>query len=201
MLKFFVAPKHNQQGFSLIETLIAMAISSLICIAATAVFPALFKKIHQSYIQYQIDREVRQVLISMEKDFRRIGYCSSTSCEGEALKIDAKFLSRYPNSCIIFAYDQNLSGKWRPVKPRSKETDFFGYRLNDKKLEANRNVMNCDGNRWQSLFDPLMVKVKELRFTWHEPQAVLEMNLSLETPHLANQLFSYRTSVLLRNLQ
>ncbi|MCW2257984.1 prepilin peptidase dependent protein B [Providencia alcalifaciens] len=137
----------------------------------------------------------------MEKDFRRIEYCSSTLCEGEALKIDAKFLSRYPNSCIIFAYDQNLSGKWRPVKPRSKETDFFGYRLNDKKLESNRNVMNCDGNRWQSLFDPLMVKVKELQFTWHEPQAVLEMNLSVETPHLANQLFRYKTSVLLRNLQ
>lgn len=190
----------NQQGFSLIETLIAMAISSLICIAAAAVFPSLFKQVHQSYLQYQIDREVRQVLINMEKDFRRIGYCSSTSCQGDAMKIDAKFLSRYPNSCIVFAYDQNLSGTWRPVRTRSKETDFFGYRLNDKKLESNRNITNCDGTRWQSLFDPLMVKVNRLQFTWHDAHSLLEIVLLIESPYLPTKAVEYRSSVLLRNL-
>lgn len=191
----------NQRGFSLIETLVAMSIGSLICIAATSVFPTLIKQVHQSYIQYQIDREARQVLINMEKDFRRIGYCSRTSCQGEAIKVDAKFLSRHPNSCIIFAYDQNLSGTWRPVQGRNKESDFFGYRLNDKKLESNRNIINCDGNRWQSLFDPIMIKVASLKFTWHEVQSLLELHLVIETPYLPNKLFHYRSSVLLRNLR
>lgn len=191
----------HQKGFSLIETLVAMSIGSLICIAAISVFPNLIKQVHQSYIQYQIDREVRQVMINMEKDFRRIGYCSRASCQGDAIKINAKFLSRHPNSCIIFAYDQNLSGAWRPVRGRNKESDFFGYRLNNKKLESNRNVMDCDGNRWQSLFDPLMIKVTSLRFTWHATKSLLEMRLLIETPYLSNKVFHYRSSVLLRNLR
>ncbi|EMI5491444.1 prepilin peptidase-dependent protein [Providencia stuartii] len=191
----------HQKGFSLIETLVAMSISSLVCIAAISVFPTLIKQVHQSYIQYQIDRDARQVLINMEKDLRRIGYCSRVSCQGEAIKIDAKFLSRYPNSCIIFAYDQNLSGTWRPVRGRNKESDFFGYRLNDKKLESNRNVMDCDGNRWQSLFDPLMIKVSSLKFVWHEVQSLLEIYLVIETPYLPNKAFHYRSAVLLRNLR
>ncbi|ELZ5938567.1 MULTISPECIES: prepilin peptidase-dependent protein [Providencia] len=191
---------NKQQGFSLIEVLLAMAISSLVCIAATAVFPRLFKQTHQSYIQYEIDREIRQVLINMEKDFRRIGYCSSASCQGEAMKIDAKFLSHHPNSCIIFAYDQNLSGSWRPVRARSKESDFFGYRLNGHKLESNRNVEDCDGKRWQSLFDPLRISVNSLRFNWYEAESILEMYLSVESPNLPNKRFHYKTAVLLRNL-
>lgn len=192
---------NEQHGFSLVETLIAMAVSSLVCLAAIAVLPNLFKQTHQSYIQYQVDREVRQVLINMEKDFRRIGYCSSFSCQGEPIKIGAKFLGRHPNSCIIFAYDQNLSGTWRPVRGRNKESDFFGYRLNDRKLESNRNVMDCDGNRWLSLFDPLMIKVNSMRFTWDQSQSILEMSLDIESPHLPHKVLHYRTAVLLRNLR
>ena len=192
--------KNDQLGFSLLETLIAMGLSSFICIAAISVFPALFKQTHHSYIQYQIDREVRQVLINMEKDFRRIGYCSRQFCDGTAIKIEAKFLSRLPNSCIIFAYDQDLSGAWRNGGVRSKETDFFGYRLNNNKLESNRNVMDCNGSRWQSLFDPQVIKVNKLSFTWHKEYSLLEVKLIVKTPLLPNKELSYRTTVFLRNV-
>ncbi|MGJ3354248.1 prepilin peptidase-dependent protein [Providencia sp. Je.9.19] len=202
MLSFSSVKRSNLElGFSLIEMLVAMAISSVICIAVMSTIPTLFKQIYQSYFQYQIDKDVKQVLINMEKDFRRIGYCSSLSCQGKAIRIESKLLSRYPNSCIIFAYDQDLSGKWINRKSKKIDSDFFGYRLNGNKLESNRNVNDCNGTRWQSLFDAKLITVNQLQFHWNEANALLEMIISVETKLLPKKIFTYRTAVMIRNLQ
>ncbi|MEY0430663.1 prepilin peptidase-dependent protein [Providencia rettgeri] len=190
----------KQQGFTLIEILMAMAISSIVCVSAMSAIPTLFKQTYRTYIQYQIDKDIRQTLINMEKDFRRIGYCSSLNCGEEPLKITSKFLSKGNNSCIIFAYDQDLSGRWEDIKSKSKDSDYFGYRLNNEKLESNRNVRKCDGTRWQSLFDEKLIKVKKLAFDWRENTQLLEMEISLKTELLPNQTFNYRIAVLVRNL-
>ncbi|HGN1707285.1 TPA: prepilin peptidase-dependent protein [Providencia rettgeri] len=200
MLTHLNADNLKQRGFSLVEMLIAMAISSLVCISAMSALPILFKQTYRSYYQYQLDREVRHVLLSMEKDFRRIGYCGNKYCEGEPIKITSKLLSQGNNSCIIFAYDQDLSGKWVDSKPKAVNSDYFGYRLNNGKLESNRNVNHCDGTRWQSLFDASLVKVKKLAFSWFEASQLLEMVMSLETKLLPNHIFNYRIVVLVRNL-
>lgn len=192
--------KVRQRGFSLIEILIAMAISSLVCISAMSALPVLFKQTYRSYFQYQLDREVRHVLLSMEKDFRRIGYCGNKHCEGDPIKITSKLLSQGNNSCIIFAYDQDLSGKWVDSKAKKVDSDYFGYRLNNEKLESNRNVSHCDGTRWQSLLDDKLVKVKKLAFSWFAASQLLEMVMSLETKLLPNHVFNYRIVVLVRNL-
>ncbi len=190
---------HFEYGFSLVEILFAMAISSVVCIAAMTAIPPLLKQTHQVYFQYQLDREVRMVLINMEKDFRRIGYCGSSSCQGDAIKISAQSSQR-TNSCLIFAYDQDLSGDWINKNTKKIDTDFFGYRLNANKLESNRNVTNCNGSRWQSLFDVKLVKVHQLYFNWHQAHNLLEMTLSVETKSLPDKIFNYKTSVFLRNL-
>ncbi|WP_272676329.1 prepilin peptidase-dependent protein [Providencia huaxiensis] len=190
----------KQRGFTLIEMLMAMAISSIVCVSAMSVIPTLFKQTYRAYIQYQIDKDIRQTLINMEKDFRRIGYCGSLDCGKEPLKITSKFLSRGNNSCIIFAYDQDLSGKWEDIKSKSIESDYFGYRLNNEKLESNRNVRDCDGTRWQSLFDEKLIKVTTLAFGWQENTQLLEMKINLKTDLLPNQTFNYQIAVLVRNL-
>ncbi|EJD6507959.1 prepilin peptidase-dependent protein [Providencia rettgeri] len=193
-------PDKNQGGFTLIEMLIAIVISSFVCVAAMNSIPAIFKQTYRAYFQYQLDREVRQVLLNMEKDIRRIGYCSSAHCTGEPIKISAKFLSKINNSCIIFAYDQDLSGQWENIKSKKTETDYFSYRFNGEKLESNRNVRNCDGTRWQSLFDPNVVKVKRLSFNLLKNKRILEVFLAVETRLLPNQVFNYQFAVFLRNL-
>ncbi|MGG4608923.1 prepilin peptidase-dependent protein [Providencia sp. Me31A] len=200
MLTHLNVDKVKQHGFSLVEMLIAMAISSLVCISAMSALPMLFKQTYRSYFQYQLDRDVRHVLLNMEKDFRRIGYCGNKYCEGEPIKITSKLFSQENNSCIIFAYDQDLSGKWVDRKPKVVDTDYFGYRFNNGKLESNRNVSHCDGTRWQSLFDANLINVKKLAFSWLEASQLLEMVMSLETKLLPNHTFNYRILVLVRNL-
>lgn len=180
--------------------LVAMAISSLVCVAVMNSIPSIFKKTYRAYFQYQLNRDVRQVLLNMEKDFRRIGYCSDSDCSGEPIVISAKSLSEGRNTCIIFAYDQDLSGKWVDVKSKTIETDYFGYRLNNGKLESNRNVRDCSGTRWQSLFDAKLVTVKKLSFNWLMDIQLLEVVMSVETRLLPKQVFDYRIAVKLRNL-
>lgn len=192
--------KTKQRGFTLIEMLVAMAISSLICVAVMSSIPSIFKEAYRAYFQYQLNREVWQILLNMEKDFRRIGYCSDSDCAGEPIAISAKSLSEGRNTCIIFAYDQDLSGKWVDVKSKTTETDFFGYRLNNGKLESNRNVRDCRGTRWQSLFDAKLVTVKKLSFNWLMNIQLLEVVMSVETKLLPRQAFDYRIAVKLRNL-
>ncbi len=180
--------------------LVAMAISSLICVAAMSSIPSIFKETYRAYFQYQLDKEVRQILLNMEKDFMRIGFCSSSSCLGEPIVISAKSFSEGRNTCIIFAYDQDLSGKWVDVRSKTTETDYFGYRLNNGKLESNRNVRDCSGIRWQSLFDVKLVTVKKLSFNWLMNIQLLEVVMSVETKLLPRQVFDYRIAVKLRNL-
>ncbi|MTC58940.1 prepilin peptidase-dependent protein [Providencia rustigianii] len=191
--------RQEELGFSLLETLVAMVISCLVCIAVMNTIPALFKQLYQAYFQYQLDREVRQVLINMEKDFRRIGYCSQVHCEGRALLVSEKFLSRKMNSCIIFAYDQDLSGSWVNGQGKKLESDFFGYRLNGHKLESNRNVVDCDGTRWQSLFDATLVKVNQLTFNWSSAKQLLEVHMNIESQRLPDKKFQYQIWVNVRN--
>lgn len=192
--------KKKQAGFTLIEMLVAMVISSIVCIAAMSSIPSIFKQTYQTYFQYQLDREVRQILLNMEKDFRRIGYCSRLHCGDEPITIGTKLLSKGNNNCIIFAYDQDLSGKWEGMKAKKMETDYFGYRLNGEKLESNRNVKDCEGKRWQSLFDANLVKVKKLSFNWVKNAQILEVAIRVESRLLAGKHFDYQIAVLLRNL-
>lgn len=123
----------REKGFSLLESLVAMLVGCLVCIAAMNTIPVLFKQLFQAFFQYQLDREVRQVLINIEKDFRRIGHCSQSlskpRCEGKAITISAKFLSHQMNSCIIFAYDQDLSGSWVVGQEKTLHSDFLDLGL------------------------------------------------------------------------
>lgn len=194
----------REKGFSLLESLVAMLVGCLVCIAAMNTIPVLFKQLFQAFFQYQLDREVRQVLINIEKDFRRIGHCSQSlskpRCEGKAITISAKFLSHQMNSCIIFAYDQDLSGSWVVGQEKTLHSDFFGFRLNNNKLESNRNVTSCDGTRWQSLFDPSIVKVNKINFNWQPAVHMLETHINLESLLLPSKTFNYRSTVMLRNM-
>lgn len=192
--------RKKQKGFTLIEMLVAMVISSIVCIAAMSSIPSIFKQAYRAYFQYQLDREVRQILLNIEKDFRRIGYCSNSNCVGEPIMTGVSSLSEGKNSCIIFAYDQDLSGKWVDIKSKTTETDYFGYRLNKGKLESNRNVRDCGGTRWQSLFDTNLVTVKKLSFNWNQRIQVIEVIISVQTRLLPAQLFNYKIAVKLRNL-
>ncbi|WP_237386463.1 prepilin peptidase-dependent protein [Xenorhabdus sp. Sc-CR9] len=143
--------KQKQTGFSLLEVLVAMLIGSVILVAMTKTYPILSGQILDLYRKYRLHYLVTRTAYLMEKDIRRAGYCRDRKqCEGEPLIIKNKNTESV-NSCIIVAFDLNLNDRWE--KPEHIESEFFGYRLNNRALEWKRGAGDCQENGWERLFD------------------------------------------------
>ncbi|MDE9540041.1 prepilin peptidase-dependent protein [Xenorhabdus bovienii] len=194
--------KGKQTGFSLLEVMVAMLISSVIFIAMTKTYPVLSGQILDLYRKYRLHYLVNRTVYMMEKDLRRAGYCRDRKqCEGEPLLINNKN-TEAANSCFIVAFDLNLNNQWE--KPDHIESDFFGYRLNNHVLEWKRGVENCQGNGWERLFDPTEVMVDVFHLEKSQAKNGLTfITLSINTRWLKSPSIIYRhqMTVRLRNIR
>ena len=78
----------SERGFSLLEVLIAMVISSILLLSAARFLPALQREILQNTRQLVLEDELWQRMYTVAKHLQRAGYCRG-NCIGEGLKISA----------------------------------------------------------------------------------------------------------------
>lgn len=145
-----------QQGFSLIEMLLALLLSSLLFLSAARFFPWLLN--NSARLQQQIARaqEVRQLLLTLEKYLRRAGYCEQPPCTGPALSISPT------GECLLVRLQSRryvAGGISGPLI-----NDSYGFRLNNGQIEARRGADSCGGPGWESLTDPQRLPITKLRF-------------------------------------
>ncbi len=141
--------KPGQGGFSLVEALCALAITSMVLLGSLHFFPVLHRQCHGAMLQMQLTRQLEQSVLSIEKDLRRAGYCSPP-CPGPAVFI-ARRHGETPGSCVILRY------AFYPADARKSGcrliNDTFGYRLHRGALETQRGVGHCDGPGWAKMHD------------------------------------------------
>ena len=146
----------TQRGFTLLETLIAMALSSVVLLGASRLFPALQMEIMREY-QYVAQQEAMwQLAFGVGKNLRRAGYCRGV-CQGEGLRI------LNGGSCVLVQWDANGNGKW-DASPEG-QSELTGYRLRNGSLETQKGAKSCEGNGWEKMSDPELMSLQHFSIT------------------------------------
>lgn len=143
-----------QQGFSLAETLIAMAISSLLLLGASRFLPGLQRAALEQNRHQALEDELWQRTYTVAKHLQRAGYCRGT-CAGEPLIIARE------GSCVLVKWDANSNGQWEDAP--AVVSDVTGFRLQNGVLETLRGASSCEDKSWDKMTDPQMLRVT--RFT------------------------------------
>lgn len=137
-------------GFSLIEMLIAMAVSGVLMLGAMRLLPQLQQQNMQLLAQSRLEEELQQMMMTLEKAVRRAGYCNG-DCGGEGWQIADN------GQCMLVKWDENSNGRWEDSS--HAESELYGYRLRNDSLEMQRGVTRCDGGGWERLSDPGLITV------------------------------------------
>ncbi len=145
----------KQLGFTLPEMLIALAISGVLMLGAARFLPLLQLGNLRILQTFQLQEELQLIMGTLEKSVRRAGYCHG-ECQGEALKISGA-------PCLLVRWDENSNGKWE--EPGREDSDYYGYRLRDSNLEAQRGVDNCDSGGWEKMNDPAVAVISDLHIS------------------------------------
>ncbi|YCH29849.1 prepilin peptidase-dependent protein [Erwinia sp. D4-22] len=146
-------------GFSLMEMLIAMALSGILMLGALRLLPHLQRQNLQLQSQVRLQEDLQQIMNLLEKAIRRAGYCHGL-CQGTPLIIQ--------QHCLLVRWDENSNGRWEG--PEHEESEWYGYRLRNQRLEMQRGVSSCNGSGWESLSEPAMLTINQLVFTRDEQQ-------------------------------
>lgn len=151
----------KQAGFSLAETLVALAISSLLLLSAAKLLPALQLNNLHTLMRFQLQEELQLMMFTLEKAVLRAGYCQG-ECGGQGLTLGGD------GRCLLVRWDENSNGKWEGVG--SSDSDYYGYRWREHSLEMQRGVDRCEGGGWEKLNDPGTVTIEDFRVTRHGDQ-------------------------------
>lgn len=147
------------RGFSLPETLIAMAISSVLLLGSARFLPALQWAALRQTRQQSLENELWQRIYTVAKHLQRTGYCHGR-CLGQALHVAGS------GDCLLVRWDGNSDGVWN-ASPQS-ESDTTGFRLRDDALETQRGVSGCSGKGWEKMTNPAAIKVTAFQVTRHD---------------------------------
>ncbi|WJY17284.1 prepilin peptidase-dependent protein [Pectobacteriaceae bacterium CE90] len=153
---------HNQcgqSGFTLLEMMVALGLSSLIILSTAQIYPVLRAQSQNSAHYFRLEQLLSQTLYSIEKDIRRAGFCAGT-CSGSALTLIPDTVNPAQN-CLTVAYDVNRNGKWDETD--QPEAEFFSYRLRSGALEIQTGRRLCQGERWEKLLDPDEVTITQFQ--------------------------------------
>jgi len=155
----------SQQGFTLVEFMISMALSLAAILVVTSIYITSFQIDSKTIKFSRLNDEVTSIMALLSEDIKRAGYVANAESQPltpspalfRTVLVD-KFTGEVDNSCILFSYDFNDNGAHDPSE------EDFGYRLNSGELETRQDGIICTAGGWQTLTDKKFVTISNLIF-------------------------------------
>lgn len=163
--------QRRASGFSLVELMVSLAVGLVVLAGITAMFAHNVKASGDTLKMARLHQELQAIMSLMTRDLRRAGYWGNASLSigsGTSntnpfiLDSPAKFGSELDGSCITFSYDRDGDGN---VTVSSEDTDErFGFRLNNRAVEARKSGKTCAETGWVDINDTTTTEITGLNF-------------------------------------
>lgn len=168
----------KHRGFSLPETLIAIAIGSVLLLGSARFLPALQSTTLRQTRQQSLENELWQRVYTVAKHLQRAGYCRGR-CRGQALSIAEG------GDCLLASWDSNSDGVWNSAPASASDTT--GFRLHDGALETLRGASACSGKGWEKMTNPAAIQVTAFQVTRQDNAGFApELSISLAAHSVAD---------------
>lgn len=143
----------RQQGFTLIEVLVALALSGVLLLGTMRLFPALQRNILHEYQSASVRESVWQLAYGIGKHLQRAGYCRGI-CMTPALQIEQS------GSRVLI--------QWQAPDSRNStggEQQRTGYRLHQGTLQILKGTKEFTGELWEKISDPELMTLTHFSVT------------------------------------
>jgi len=201
------------RGFTLLEALLAMAISLVILAGLTGFFYNIAKMNTTTLRMIHLRQELRAMMTTISDEIRRSGYrhlagninLSNSTNHFAAIKIIG-------NTCLLYSYDRHRDDRdgWPDAD------DQGGFRLTNGVIQRKTSDTHCDNSacrdcrsgRWWRMNDDHSLRITRLRFdsihaplisTAHPPMRGIIITLGGQLIRQPNIKLSLQDTVYLRN--
>lgn len=139
------------RGFSLVEMLVVILISSLLLLSAARLLPALQRAVLQQSLIMQVQQELWRLAFILGKQLQRAGYCVD-DCGRQAVMISAD------RRCVIIWWQDSTGGR-----TNTASNGLVGYRWRGSSVEIGQDIRHCEGGSWEKITDPRQLKITDFQ--------------------------------------
>lgn len=156
----------SQQGFTLVEFMISMALSLAAILVVTSIYITSFQIDSKTIKFSRLNDEVTSIMALLSEDIKRAGYVENAENlplspeEFRTILVTDATAGANDNSCILFSYDFDNAGVGDGVGSYESPSEAFGYRFKNNELQTRQSASGCTGTNWEALTDPSFVKIE-----------------------------------------
>ena len=158
--------RKKQCGLLIVEVLIGLTLSTIIAVAALALFSTTITSSEQVLKKGKLDRDLYAAMDMMVADIQRAGrWNNATSSVANPFTTGPNDITVSSGNCVTFTYDTCTDGT-QPTCPSPAtggtvpNGEKFGYRLNGSAIQflsAAATPLSCASGTWTNLTDPNVI--------------------------------------------